>query len=108
MTETHEHYVVLVTVPNAATATKIADALVEEQFAACVNTLPGVMSTYRWQGKVQREEELLLIIKTTHEKLIALQERVIQLHPYEVPEVIALNIADGHAAYLNWITDNTR
>ena len=108
MTQTAEHCVALVTVPDRETADRIAQALVTEGLAACVNVIPGVVSTYRWQGEIQRDDELLLVIKTRREKLDALQARVIELHPYDTPEVIALDITGGSPAYLNWITDNTR
>ena len=108
MTQTAEHCVALVTVPDRETGDRIAQALVTESLAACVNVIPGVVSTYRWQGEIQRDDELLLVIKTRREKMEALQARAIELHPYDTPEVIALDITGGSPAYLNWITDNTR
>jgi len=95
---------VLVTVPNEETATKLAEALVGEQLAACVNVLDGVRSIYRWKGAVERDDELLCICKTTRDGFEKLRARVVELHPYELPEVIALPIAAGHAPYLDWIT----
>jgi periplasmic divalent cation tolerance protein len=94
---------VLVTVPNARTADKLGEALVGERLAACVNIVDGVRSIYRWQGKVQRDDELLCVCKTTRECFERLRARVIELHPSEVPEVVALPIELGHAAYLEWI-----
>lgn len=87
-------------------AERIARALVEERLAACVNVVPGVVSVYRWKGAVTRDDELLLLIKTRGEKLDELRARLVALHPYELPEVIALPIAGGHAPYLDWIADN--
>ena len=95
--------VCLSTCPDAATAEAIATALVHESLAACVNQLPGVRSTYRWQGAVHTDEEVLLVIKTTAGRLPALRERLLALHPYELPELIALPVTDGHAPYLDWV-----
>jgi periplasmic divalent cation tolerance protein len=84
----------------------LADALVEEALAACVTRLPGVCSTYRWQNKIQHESEQLLFIKTTTRRFAAMRTRLLQLHPYELPELIAVEIQHGHAAYLEWIRAN--
>ena len=94
---------VLCTCPDEASAQSIADALVEARLAACVNRLPGVASTYRWQGKVHRDREHLLLIKTTRERFPALRDRVVALHPYDLPEVLALDVVDGFDRYLAWI-----
>ena len=96
--------VVLVTVPNAESAERLAEALVGERLAACVNVVGGVRSTYRWKGAVERDDELLCLCKTTRAGCERLRARVLELHPYELPEVIALPIAAGHAPYLDWIT----
>jgi periplasmic divalent cation tolerance protein len=93
--------------PDAETAARIARVLVEERLAACVQALPGVVSTYRWQGAVQQESEVLLLIKTTRERFDALKARLPDLHPYETPELIALDAVDGLAAYLDWIAAAT-
>jgi len=95
--------IVFCTVPDTATAGRIADALVAERLAACVNRLPGVASTYRWKEAIQHDDECLLLIKTTHERFESLRDRIVALHPYEVPEIVALNIEAGAAAYLDWI-----
>jgi periplasmic divalent cation tolerance protein len=95
--------VVLVTAPDADTAARIARALVEEKLAACGNVLPQVRSIYRWQGKVEDAGEALLLLKTGRARFKELVERVRQLHPYEVPEVIALPIEAGYDVYLDWI-----
>ena len=92
----------LTTCPDADTAQRIASALVDERLAACVNVLPGVQSTYRWQGKVEHAGEVLLLIKTTRVRLPAVQERLVALHPYELPEVLAVE-AGGLPTYLQWI-----
>ncbi len=96
----------LCTCPDAASAQRLAEALVGERLAACVNRLPGVLSTYRWQGAVQTEGEELLLIKTTAERFEALKARLLALHPYELPELIALPVERGHAAYLEWVRAN--
>lgn len=98
---------VLSTCPDAEAAGRIAHALVEERLAACVNRLPGVASTYRWQDDIVDDTEVLLLIKTTRERFEALRARLVELHPYEVPEVIALDIADGHPPYFDWIAQET-
>ncbi|HZX72619.1 MAG TPA: divalent-cation tolerance protein CutA [Rhodanobacter sp.] len=91
------------TCPDAASAQRIAEALVGERLAACVNQLSGVRSTYRWQEAVQTDSEELLLIKTTEARLAALERRLLELHPYDVPELIAVPVAQGHAAYLDWV-----
>ena len=95
--------VVLSAVASAEDAERIAEALVERQLAACVNVLPAVRSFYRWKGVLQRDEEHLLVIKTRAERFEALREALVALHPYELPEVVALPIVAGHAPYLEWI-----
>jgi periplasmic divalent cation tolerance protein len=95
--------VVLVTAPEPETAARIARTLVEERLAACVNVLPGIRSTYRWKSEVQQDDELLLVIKTRADRLVTLTGRVRDLHPYEVPEVIALAVDGGSADYLAWV-----
>ena len=95
------------TAPDRATAERIARTLVDERLAACVNLLPGVTSVYRWQGKVETGEEVLMLAKTTAKGLEALTARIAALHPYDVPEVIALDITGGLLAYLEWIAAET-
>jgi periplasmic divalent cation tolerance protein len=95
--------VVLVTTPTAEKAAEIARVLVEERLAACGNVLPGLRSIYRWQGKVQEDAEALLLLKTQRGRFGELRDRILALHPYEVPEVIALPVEAGSAAYLDWI-----
>ena len=91
------------TCPDAAGAERLARTLVEERLAACVNRLPGVASTYRWQGQVTTDHEELLLIKTTAGRFDALKSRLLALHPYELPELIAVPVERGHAAYLDWV-----
>lgn len=102
------HIVTLCTVPDRESGERIAQALVEERLAACVNLVPGLTSIYRWQGKVEKTEECLLIIKTGVSRFNALKKRIKALHPYKVPEIIALPIIHGSAEYLNWITESTK
>lgn len=92
--------------PDAASAQRLAETLVGERLAACVNRLPGVLSTYRWQGEMHTDAEELLLIKTTAAGFDALKARLLQLHPYELPELIALPLERGHAAYLDWVRAN--
>lgn len=92
--------------PDAASAQNIADALIGERLAACVNQLPGVRSTYRWHGAVTSDDEILLLIKTSSSRLQALRRRLLELHPYELPELIAVPVDHGHAAYLEWVRLN--
>jgi len=94
---------VLSTAPDVTTAEGIAQTLVEEGLAACVNVVEGVSSVYRWMGAVQRDREVLMVLKTTSGAVERLRSRLVELHPYEVPEVLALAVADGHAPYLDWV-----
>jgi periplasmic divalent cation tolerance protein len=100
--------VVLVTVPDAAAGERIAEALVGERLAACVNRLDGVRSTYRWRGAIERSGESLLVIKTRAALVADVTARVKALHPYTVPEVIALAIETGNPDYLAWLGAETR
>lgn len=102
------HVLVLTTLPAAADAAAFASAIVEARLAACVNLLPVMESVYRWEGRVQRDAERQLILKTSGDRVAALWERVRALHPYDVPEFIVLPIAGGHDAYLDWIGESTR
>lgn len=97
------HIIVLTTCPDEPCAEQLATTLVEGGLAACVNIVPGIRSVYRWQGKVVREAELLLVIKSRSEQFTALQESIVQHHPYELPEVIAVSVSAGHIPYLAWI-----
>jgi periplasmic divalent cation tolerance protein len=99
--------VILVTVPDDKIAGQLAHALVEERLAACVNVLPAVRSIYAWKGEICNEGELLCLLKTRRALFDAVRERVLDLHPYEVPEVIALPLVEGSATYLQWLHDTT-
>jgi len=81
--------------------------LVEERLAACVNVVPGLRSLYRWQGKVHEDAEALLLLKTTAARYQALQERLRALHPYELPEIVAVPVSAGLPAYLEWVAAQT-
>ncbi len=98
---------VLVTVPEAGKAAELARALVEERVVACGNVLPGVRSIYRWEGRIQDEAEVLLVLKTTRRRIPDLLARVRALHPYEVPEILALPVEAGNEAYLGWVMEST-
>ncbi|RZA14507.1 MAG: divalent-cation tolerance protein CutA [Lysobacteraceae bacterium] len=98
----------LCTCPDAPTAERIATALVEERLAACVNILPGLRSVYRWRGQLEAADELLLLIKTNAAGYPALQDRLVALHPHELPELLAVEPAAGLPAYLDWVADETR
>jgi periplasmic divalent cation tolerance protein len=98
--------VVLCTVGSMEGAETIARTVVERHLAACVNVVPGVSSFYRWKGEVARDPEWLLVMKTTAARFEALREAVVDLHPYDVPEVIELPIERGHAPYLDWIDES--
>jgi len=97
----------LSTCPDAGSAARIARALVEERLAACVNRVPGLTSIYCWRGEIHENGEVLLLIKSTRDRLESLRTRLIELHPYEVPELIALEIAAGHVPYLDWLREQT-
>jgi periplasmic divalent cation tolerance protein len=94
---------VMTTCADAAEADALAVALVEERAAACVNSLNPVLSTYRWEGRIEREQEVLLLIKTTTGRFAALQALIRARSSYDVPEIIALPIADGASDYLAWL-----
>jgi periplasmic divalent cation tolerance protein len=95
--------VVLVTCPTSAVARRMARHLVRQRLCACVNVLPRVESVFSWNGKIERCHELLLLIKTTAGRFEALRRAVVQRHPYEVPEIIALPLRTGHRPYVEWI-----
>jgi periplasmic divalent cation tolerance protein len=98
---------VLTMLPNADQAAEIAHTLVTERLAACVNLVPAVRSIYRWQEKINDDNEVLLLIKTRSEQFDRLRSRILELHPYEVPEVLAIPIEAGYAAYLEWLARET-
>lgn len=96
------------TCPDRASADAIARVLVEERLAACVGVQPGLRSVYRWQGRVEQADEVLLVAKTTRDRLSGLVERVRGLHPYDVPEVVAVEAAGGLDRWLAWVEAETR
>ncbi len=100
--------VVLVTVPRGGKAESLAEGVVEARLAACVNIVPGVISVYRWKGRVHRDAESLLVIKTTAAKLKALERWIKERHPYETPEFLALEVGAGSKEYLAWLTGAAR
>ncbi|MEK6289502.1 MAG: divalent-cation tolerance protein CutA [Acidobacteriota bacterium] len=99
--------IVFVTTSSNDEAARIADALVSERLAACVNIVAAIESIYRWEGKVTRDSEAMMIIKTTDERYPELERRVKELHSYSTPEVIAMRIERGSEQYLNWLRDST-
>jgi periplasmic divalent cation tolerance protein len=98
--------IVLTTTASEEEALKIARALVERGAAACVNIVPQITSIYRWQGKVEESREWLLIVKTTQAVSVQVRDTIAELHSYEVPECVCLNIEDGSPAYLDWIAES--
>lgn len=100
----HSLQIVLCTVPDQETGEQIASALVTEHLAACVNIIPGITSIYRWKGALEQDQEALLLIKTGYGSWQLLQERIRELHPYELPEIIAVPIDSGQTDYIKWIT----
>ena len=105
--EPEQALVVLCTCPAGQTGAEIAKALVAERLAACVNRLPGAHSTFLWEGRIAEDTEELLLIKTAAARFDALAARLAELHPYELPEIIAVPIAAGSADYLDWILSCT-
>ncbi len=99
---------VLTNLPDRAAAEKLADMLVERQFAACVNILAPCRSVYRWKGAVQNDEEHPVLVKTTRTRYAALEAAIRTGHPYELPEIIAVPIERGLPAYLQWVDTETR
>ena len=99
---------VFTTLPSADKAAELARALVEERLAACANLLPAIRSIYRWQGKLQDENEVLVLLKTRAEHLERLKLRILELHPYEVPEVLAVPVEAGYQPYLDWLAEETK
>jgi len=99
--------VALTTCPDEGTARRIASALVDERLAACVNIVPDVTSVYRWEGAVETAPECLLLVKTRRERLEDVRRRLEELHPYDLPEFVALPVEGGSSAYLRWVVEET-
>lgn len=100
--------ILLVTAPDARSAARLSDALVGERLAACVTVLPGARSTYRWKGKIERAREAVLLVKTRAALVRRVERRVRELHPYDVPEILALPVSSGEKRYLKWIEESTK
>lgn len=100
--------IVWCTVPDVETGRKIADHLVEYGLAACVNLIPGLQSIYRWDGETRHDNESLLMIKTTSKRYEKLQEAILALHPYELPEIIAVPLTSGLPGYLDWLKNSCK
>ena len=94
------------TFPDADVARKATRALLEENLVACGNILPGVESIYRWKGKIETAAEVMVIFKTTGWNLLDAMERIKALHPYEVPEILCINVEDGWPEYLKWVAES--
>ncbi|NVK25674.1 MAG: divalent-cation tolerance protein CutA [Gammaproteobacteria bacterium] len=99
---------VLNTCPDLASAHSLAEGLLESNLAACVNLIPNVVSLYKWQGQMEQSAEVQLFIKTSERNWPEIQSYISQNHPYDVPEVIALDVSDGLPAYLSWLNDNLK
>jgi periplasmic divalent cation tolerance protein len=95
--------IILCTCPDRETAEKIAHLLVEKNLAACVNILPGLTSYYRWQGRIESAQELLLLIKSNSDRYPAVEKAILENHPYELPEIVAVPVEHGLPDYLHWI-----
>ena len=103
-----EYRIVLMSAPGAEVGRQLARVLVEERLAACGSVVPSMTSVYRWQGAVEEEAEALVMLKTTAHRVERLTARARDLHPYEVPEIVALPVAGGNAEYLAWVGEETR
>jgi periplasmic divalent cation tolerance protein len=103
----HQVIVVLTTLPEYPAALRLAEELVAEKLAACVNILPLMTSVYEWKGRLEKGQEHLLLIKTSPERYLDLEARIRRSHPYELPEIIALPVTAGLQAYLDWIVLQT-
>jgi periplasmic divalent cation tolerance protein len=106
MSSTHDVRLVLTTIGSETDAIALARTLVDEHLAACVNVLPAMVSIYRWKGSVEQDKEHQVLLKTAADRLPALEARLRQLHPYELPEFLVLDLAGGGAAYLAWVRES--
>jgi periplasmic divalent cation tolerance protein len=106
MADALDAIVVLMTAPTAEEATRLADALVKARLAACVQILPEMQSVYRWEGKIERQKEVLIIAKTVASKFESLEKTVREIHSYDTPEVVAFPLTAGSSAYLQWLNDS--
>lgn len=94
---------VLMTAPDRETALRVVRTLVEEHLAACANVIPGLRSVYWWDGEVEEADEVLALLKTREDRVAALMERAVALHPYDVPEVLVADVREGFGPYLEWV-----
>ncbi len=101
-----EALIVLCTCPDETSTHEVTTALLEHRLAACVNRVAGIESWYRWEGRVEQDREYLLLIKTTAASYPALERLIIEMHPHDVPEVLAVAVDKGSARYLDWIVDS--
>ena len=101
-----EPLIVLTTIGNAEHGRRIARELVEARLAACVTCFPGLVSVYRWSGRVEEDGEMLLLIKTNSDRIDALRSHLLRLHPYEVPEFLVVDVAEAGEAYLHWLNQS--
>ena len=101
------HLVVFTTAPSVEDGRRLARALVERRLAACGTVIPGGVSVYRWRGVVEEQDEVMVVLKTTAERWPDLASALPGLHPYEVPELLALPVVLGHGPYLRWVSDET-
>jgi periplasmic divalent cation tolerance protein len=99
---------VFTTLPSADKAAELAKLLVSERLVACANLLPAIRSIYRWQGELHDENEVLVLLKTRAEHLERLKLRILEVHPYEVPEVLAVPVESGYQPYLDWLAGETK
>jgi periplasmic divalent cation tolerance protein len=99
--------IVLVAAPDRETAERLGEAVVTDRLAACASIVPGMKSIYRWQGEIHRDEEALVIIKAPTRGFGAIRTRIAELHPYDTPEILALDVDDGDPAYLRWVVETT-
>ncbi|MBI3851405.1 MAG: divalent-cation tolerance protein CutA [Verrucomicrobia bacterium] len=104
MKSTDKYFVVLVTAPDLRTARKLAGVALQARVIACANLIPKIESHYRWQGKLETSTEVLLVLKTTRARLVALEKLILSKHPYETPEFIVLPLSGGNKRYLDWLT----
>ena len=99
--------IVIVTTPNSEEATKISEAVVSAHLAACATVIPTVTSVYRWEGKVTKDQESLVVMKTARSKYPELERTILQVHSYKVPEILAVQVAEGSVEYLRWVLNET-
>ena len=101
----HNVRLVFVTAPDETVAVSLVRTMVEERLAACGNLVPGVRSIYRWEGEICDDAEWMILFKTVEESFAALRDRIVELHPYDCPEVVAVDVVDGAHDYLRWVQD---